>query len=108
MPLPTPTPTPTLVGSVGKTLIAIQPDPNVVPGQQWLLLTYTRDGQALAEFLTPDWQFSADAQWIILPHNADVDHRLKKLIDLCAAIRLSAPQLVQLELLTGPVEDPRD
>lgn len=113
MPLPTPTPTPTVVASIGDILIAVQPDMLVVPGQQWLYITPRITGQAFAEFLSADWRYTPDWQWIILPHTHDVDHRLKKLIDACAAIRLAAPNLVQLTFLPdtdpehGPALPPR-
>ncbi|MCB9135135.1 MAG: hypothetical protein H6636_06900 [Anaerolineales bacterium] len=109
--MPLPTPTPTILGSIGNVLIGVLPDPQVVPGQQWICLTDNFSGIALTQFLGANWHLSPDSRWIMLPHDADVDYRLKILIDLCAAIRLSAPHLVQLELqLTdpGPVENPRD
>ncbi len=104
LPTPTPTPTPTLLASIGDVLIGVQPDPLVIPGQQWLYITARPTGQALADFLTPEWRLTPDMQWLVIPHNADVDYRLKKLIDVCAAIRLSAPALIQLTFL--PDTDP--
>lgn len=102
---PTP-PTPHVVASIGDMLIGVQADPLVVSGQQWIFLTHRPTGQPLADFLTVDWKLTSDLQWIVLPHTPDVDHRLKKLIDACAAIRLNAPHLVQLELIVSSDQIP--
>ena len=92
-------PGPRILTSVGDILIGVQPDPLVVPGQQWIYITHKPSGTALADFLTDTWLLSDDQQWHVLPHTSDVDHRLKKLIDLAAALRMAAPALVQLTFL---------
>lgn len=73
----------------------------IEPGHQEILLPYNEEGQALARLLTGDdfiWRYY-DGTVIRIPHDATVDARIVKLVDLLADIRYKAPDMLQLTLL---------
>lgn len=86
------------------TQIIFEPDPNVEPGHQWLVLPNNMAGLALAELLTGG---PVDSHWldktIRVPHTADVDGRIVALINQLAHARYSSPSLVQLQLMEDAI-----
>lgn len=87
------------------TLITLEPDMNIEPGHQWLVLKNGEqdgiDGFYLAALLNDvspeDWSFVDNK--IRIAHTAEVDRRILALIDELAAVRFSAPGLVQMTML---------
>lgn len=80
--------------------IIFEPDANIEPGHQWLVLPNNQEGLALAQLLNP-WQ----VYWkdtIRVPHTADVDARIVALINQLAHARFSAPVLIQLTMEEAP------
>jgi len=88
-------------------MIKLEPDPDIEPGHQWIILPNTTEGLALGTFLTNN-DTGAHAQFIdnqlYVPHNAAVDARIVDLINELAHVRFSAPGLVQLELTEAAPE----
>jgi hypothetical protein len=78
------------------TLITLEPDMSIEPGHQWLLLDDSLEGAALAILLTGDTVLEEHDGLIHVPHTADVDERIVKLIDELAHVRFSAPNMVQM------------
>lgn len=99
MPKPPDPQNPRILSAIGDILIGVQTDLLIVPGKQWIYITNRNAGLSLADFLSEDWSISNDLQWVVLAHTADVDHRLKQLLDMAAAIRMAAPDLVQLTFI---------
>lgn len=82
--------------------IILEPDPNIEPGHQWLVLPNNTEGLSLAHLLIDG---SVDLEWdstIRVPHTADVDARIVALINELAHARFSAPALVQLTMEEAP------
>ena len=86
-----------LLGQLGETRIAAQTAADILPGHQRLLISNDDTGRALAALLDPAFQANGDG-WLKVAHTAEVDARLLELFNLCASIRLTAPNLVQLTL----------
>src|SRR5574341_1360972 len=96
------------IGAVGPIQIAVEPDGNVEPGHQWVLisaaggaglaLVYVLSGMDLQQLGTENEVALGDETYFRIPHTAEVDRRLRELVDLCAAIRFAAPGLVQLTI----------
>ncbi len=92
------------IGNWGGIEVAVEPDADVETGHQWLLLSIAGGGGQLAALLDPQWEergraaLSPDGRWARVAHSAQVDERLKRLVDLVAHLRQSAPGLVQLTL----------
>ena len=40
--------------------------------------------------------------WVVAPHNAIADERITQLVDICADLRFTAPDMLQLSLLGDP------
>ena len=94
---------PEIVATFAGLAIAVEPDFDVEPGRQWILIEARSDAIALLRALTgPDHHATpagvAPGDWIRIPHTAEVDQRLKQLVDLAAAIRRAAPSLIQLSI----------
>lgn len=93
------------IGYIGRHTIYVHPAPDVQPGGQAILVApadheglmllcaltgATSDRVALTNCVSGRaWQIA---------HDAIVDQRLVDLVDLCAALRYAAPELVQLPL----------
>jgi hypothetical protein len=103
---------PTFLGRLGDIRLGAESDPTVEPGHQWLLisaaegmglaLVYTLSGLDISH-LKPEHEIALDDElYFRIPHTAEVDARLKRLVDLCTDIRLNAPSLVQLQLTSVP------
>lgn len=92
------------------SLITLEPDMNIEPGHQWLVLENgVQDGidgfflAALLNDVAPeDWRFVDNK--IRIAHTAEVDRRILKLIDELAHVRFSAPNLVQMTMIQAVQE----
>lgn len=70
-----------------------------------IVISPTEAGFALAYLLDPavyEYADEAEAE-ISIPYTAEVDQRLRRLYDLAANLRLSAPGIVQLALTFNPL-----
>lgn len=84
-------------------LITTEPDMNIEPGHQWLVLPDDVEGDALLTLLDGTTPTIKRGDNILLAHDYEVDQKIVALIDQLAHVRFSAPGLVQLELTeTGP------
>jgi len=92
------------IGNIGNIQIAVTQEPSVEHGRQLILVSDNDAGHLLVESLFPGQRLTWPALdgngngWIRVPHNADVDHTLIRLVDVAAEIRRQAPRLVQLTL----------
>ena len=90
-----------------KQLITTEPDMNIEPGHQWLVIPDTEDGWALMTLLDVGNQPTIKrGNEIMLAHDYHVDQKIVQLIDELAHVRFSAPGLVQMTL-TEDI-DPQD
>ena len=84
--------------------ITFEPDMNIEPGRQWIVLPCNDDGAALAQLLTSDpvedglLLFDPERKTIRVQHNEIVDRNIVELINILAHARFSAPRLVQLTM----------
>ena len=100
-------------------LITLEPDMNIEPGHQLLVLSNDTDGRSLARLLlgsddlypfldlvekTRDHRIG---QVLRIPHDHNVDRNIVTLIDALAHVRFSAPGLVQLTLTPSPSPEGR-
>lgn len=81
--------------------IALEPNMNIEPGHQWLVIPDTRDGRALA-LLLGGLPLVKRGGSLLVPHSAPVDERILNLIDQLAHVRYQAPDLIQLTLQEVP------
>ena len=79
--------------------LKFEPEMSIEPGHQWLVLTDTGEGQALATLLTGGLPLIKRGNQILVPHNEAVDRQIVDLIDHLAHARFSAPSLVQLKMV---------
>ena len=79
--------------------IAVEPDATIEPGQQWIVLPDTPDGQALARLLTGGVVFIRRDKHILVPHEEKVDQEIVGLINALGYIRYQSPAMVQLILM---------
>lgn len=82
-------------------LITLEPDPDIEPGHQWLVVKDTEAGRALITLLCDRQPLIKRGQDLLLPHDQRVDQNLVALINKLAHVRFSAPDLVQLMLVEG-------
>jgi len=80
------------------TLITLEPDVNVEPGHQWLVLPDDLQGAALAILLTGSTVLDQRGEQIYVGHTAEVDARLVAVINELAHVRFQSPTLVQLTM----------
>lgn len=78
--------------------IVLEPELGIEPGHQWLVLSDTPEGRALAFLLMGGLPFVRRGKQILVPHNERVDRQLVTLIDELAHVRYQAPDLVQLTM----------
>jgi hypothetical protein len=78
--------------------IILEPELSIVPGHQWLVLSNTDEGRALAALLTGGLPLVKRGQQLLIAHDAKVDQRIVDLIDQLANARYMAPGLVQMTL----------
>lgn len=78
--------------------ILLESELSIEPGHQWLVLSDTEEGRALAKLLTGGLPLVKRGQQLLIAHDASVDQRLVELIDQLANARYMAPGLVQMTL----------
>lgn len=84
-------------------IITTQPDVNVDPGHQWLVLPDSDQGYALALILAPHMLPKRDMEGnLLIPHTHLIDTHILELINALAHVRFSAPGLVQISLPMAP------
>lgn len=93
------------IGYIGQHTIYVHPAPGIQPGQQAILIAPAdHEGLVLLCMLTGATQDrialtnSIEGRAWQVAHDAIADQRLVDLVNLCAALRYSAPELVQLPL----------
>ena len=93
------------IGQLGRHTLYTHPDPDVEPGHQVILITPADfDGIGLLRALTGATQdrvtlipFSEGPAWKAT-HDDVADQRLVQFVDLCADLRFTAPEMLQLRL----------
>ena len=79
--------------------ILLEPEFIIEPGHQWLVLSDTKEGQALAILLTADGSpIVRRGNQLLVPHDDLVDRRIVALINELANARYQSPALVQLTM----------
>ena len=82
------------------SLITLEPDMNIEPGHQWIVLPNTEAGRALLTLLGCEYQPTIKrGNEILVAHDQQVDHAIVQLIDQLAHVRFSAPELIQLTIV---------
>lgn len=94
-----------IIGTLGRHTIYTHPAPDIQPGHQAILITPAdHDALMLLRALTgatPDRVLLTkclEGQAWQIEHDAIADQRLMDMVDLCASLRYSAPELLQLPL----------
>jgi len=100
-----------VIGQLGRHTITTHPAPDIQPGHQMISITPADfDGICILRALTGATQDKMmlrrlplqggcpDGPAWSVPHDEAADQRLMDLVDLCAGLRYSAPQLVQLQI----------
>jgi hypothetical protein len=84
--------------------IDLQPDSDIEPGHQWLVVPNNPEGLALVGLLVPRGHapLMFNAEHIRIPHNESVDQNIVDLINALAHVRFQSPTLVQLTLQVAP------
>ena len=81
------------------SLITLEPDMNIEPGHQWLVLPATEEGRALFQLLGGTVEnISTRGGEILLAHDYLVDRNIVALINQLAHVRFSAPDMMQLTM----------
>jgi hypothetical protein len=79
--------------------ITLEPDPDIEPGHQWIVIPDSENGWALMTLLGCDHQPTIKrGNEILIAHDQQVDRAIVQLINQLAHVRFSAPDLVQLML----------
>lgn len=78
--------------------ILLEPELSIEPGHQWLVLSDTDEGRALAILLTGRLPLVKRGKDLLIPHDDQVDARIVAWIDQLANARYMAPGLVQLTM----------
>jgi len=94
-----------IIGQFGRHTIYTHLEPDIQPGHQAILVTPADfDGMSLLRALTgatPEHvtlvNFPEGQAWKA-PHDEVADQRLIQLVDLCADLRFSAPEMLQLRI----------
>lgn len=79
-----------------KSLITTEPDMNIEPGHQFIVLPESEEGYAILALLGGDHPVIKRGNEILLAHDYHVDRTIVQLIDELAHVRFSAPGLVQM------------
>lgn len=80
------------------THIRLEPEMSIEPGHQWLVLSDTPEGHALATLLTGGAPLIKRGKQILVPHDAKVDEQIVHLINELSHARYQSPSLVQMTL----------
>ncbi len=94
---------PTLIGHVAGTAIAVRTRGT----DQEILVAATGVGRALVRVLAENGTAREEEAYLVLPHDREIDRRLKELVDALVAIRYAHPTLVQLTLELEEGDDGR-
>ena len=81
--------------------INLEPDADIAPGHQWLMIEDTAEGRALAMLLYGRLPTVITGAELIFPHNHVVDQNIVDLINALAHVRFQSPTLVQLTVPSG-------
>lgn len=93
---------PQVIAVIDDTAILAQEDITVEPGHQRLLISNTPIGRALAMVLASAWHPEpVEDGYLGIAHDYLVNERLVLLINLAATIRMTAPDMMQLEMELG-------
>lgn len=81
-------------------MITLEPDMNIEPGHQWIVLPADLTGYALADLLLNGSlsKMRTDGASLMIAHDHEVDARIVTLIDELAHVRFLAPNLIQLTM----------
>ena len=79
--------------------ILLEREMSIEPGHQWLVLSDTPEGHALAAVLTGGAPLIKRGKQILVPHDAKVDEQIVRLINELSHVRYQSPSLVQLQLV---------
>ena len=82
--------------------IVLEPELSIEPGHQWLVLSDTDEGRALAVLLMGHLPLVKRGKQLLVPHDAKVDERIVALINELANARYQSPALVQLTMEESP------
>ena len=84
---------------MSKQLITTEPDMNIEPGHQWIVLPDTEEGWSLLTLFGCENQPTIKrGNEILVAHDQQVDQAIVQLIDELAHVRFSAPGLVQMTM----------
>lgn len=86
--------------------IKTRPDESIEPGHQVIMVGPADEGaRAILFTITGTWPTGVIETdegdihtWVAAPHDEGADERLIALVDLCADLRFTAPNLCQLQL----------
>ncbi|MCI0551293.1 MAG: hypothetical protein L0287_10080 [Anaerolineae bacterium] len=81
------------------TRILCEREMSIEPGHQWLVLSDTPEGHALAALLTGGAPLIKRGKQILVPHNEKVDAQIVALINELSHVRYQSPYLVQMHLV---------
>lgn len=80
-------------------LITLEPDMNIEPGHQWIVIPDNEEGWALLTLLGCDNQPTIKrGNEMLVAHDQQVDQAIVQLIDQLAHVRFSAPELMQMSM----------
>ena len=82
--------------------IQLEPDADIEPGHQWLIVPDSTEGRALITLLFGRPALIKRGGNLLVPHYENVDANIVALIDELARIRYESPVLVQLSLVADP------
>lgn len=88
-----------VIAVIDDTAFVAQPDANVEPGHQKLLISNTPLGRAFVIVFASIFTPRPDANgYLCIPHDYMMDERLLFMINLAAHVRMTAPEMMQLNL----------
>lgn len=88
-----------VIAIIDDTSVLTRTDPDIEPGHQYLLISNTPLGRALATILTSAIRPEPAADgYLNIAHDYQVDENLMLLVNLAAHIRMTAPDMIQLTL----------
>ena len=79
--------------------IILEPELSIEPGHQWIVLSDTTEGRALATLLMGSLPLVRRGAQLLVPHDDLVDQRIVALINELANARYQSPALVQLTMV---------
>ncbi len=82
--------------------ITLEPEASIEPGHQWLVVSDTPEGRALATIIMGGLPLIKRGSELLIPHDRQADENIFKLINQLAHARFSAPALVQLTMEEAP------